>query len=32
MSEHGHDSLFGYRSIHRGPLSSLPTVEDVTGE
>ncbi len=23
MSDHGHDTLFGYRSIHRGPFSSV---------
>jgi predicted deacylase len=31
MSDDGHDSLFGYRSTDRGPLSSLPSVADLTG-
>lgn len=28
MSDHGHDSLFGYRSIHRGALSSVTVTGD----
>lgn len=28
MSDDGHDTLFGYRSVHRGPLSAVPDVDE----